>query len=237
MLNDNVGCYKCHQFFQNHTTLTCPNDFPDAKGYATLTAADVETAHSKKHTKPIVAVVEDELVAKRACAADKGVEPIAIVMPSAALGSGTDTGDKCITPLSVPHFYWPCLIDGPNLASSLPVEALIDNGSHLVLIDAALVKKLGLRLYTLPKPLDVSVAMSPKECDVFSLSQYVRLSCLSLDSEFHSHSVCTIVTPCLCMPLLLGGPFLSINHIVIDHELRMCTNKDSGYDLFEPFIS
>ena len=236
LLNDNEGRYKCCQFFQTHTTPTCPNDFPDAKGYATLMAADVEAARTKKRTKLIAAVIEDQPVAKRVHAVEEVAEPIAVVMPSATLGSGTDTGDECIAPLSVPHFYWSCLIDGPNLASSLPVEALIDNGSHLVLIDTALVKKLGLRLYTLPKPLDVSVAMSPNECDTFSLSQYVRLSCLSLDCQFRSHSVRAIVTPRLCTPLLLGGPFLSINRIVIDHELRTCTNKDSGYDLLNPSL-
>ena len=234
MLNDNEGCYKCRRFFQNHTLPTCTNDFLDAKGYITLTAANVEAARTKKRAKLIAAVIEGEPAPKQVCTADETAEPIAMVMPSAALGSGTDTGDECIAPLSIPHFYWSCLIDGPNLAVSLPVKALIDNGSHLVLIDATLVKKLGLRLYTLPKPLDVSIAMSPKEHDTFSLSHYVRLSCLSLDCKFHSRSVRAIVTPHLCTPLLLGGPFLSINRIVIDHELRTCINKDSGYDLLNP---
>ncbi|KIK26115.1 hypothetical protein PISMIDRAFT_56294, partial [Pisolithus microcarpus 441] len=44
LLKDNSGCFKCHHFFQTHTTLTCPNDFPEPKGYKTLTVKDVEAA-------------------------------------------------------------------------------------------------------------------------------------------------------------------------------------------------
>jgi hypothetical protein len=32
----------------------------------------------------------------------------------------------------------------------------------------------------------------------------------------------------------LGGPFLSFNHIVIDHDLQTCIDKKTGYDLLNP---
>ena len=67
LLQDNAGCFKCQQFFQSHTSSTCTNHFPNAKGYEMLTAADVEAARTKKHAKPIAAVIEDEPIAKRAC--------------------------------------------------------------------------------------------------------------------------------------------------------------------------
>ena len=70
--------------------------------------------------------------------------------------------------------------------------------------------------------------------ETMSLSQYVQLSCLSVDSVFRLQPVRAIIAPWLCTPLLLGGPFLSHNHIVIDHELRTCINKDTGYNLLNP---
>ena len=42
------------------------NDFPNAKGYEMLTAADVEATRTKKCAKPIAAVIKDKLIAKYA---------------------------------------------------------------------------------------------------------------------------------------------------------------------------
>lgn len=101
LLRDNAGCYKCRQFFQNHTSATCPNDFPDPKGYKTLTSADVEAARTKKRAKPIAAVLEDELVAKRArTSIEEIVKPVAVVMPSAVLGDGSESDGECVAPIS-----------------------------------------------------------------------------------------------------------------------------------------
>ncbi|KAG6331633.1 hypothetical protein ID866_7458 [Astraeus odoratus] len=234
---ENSGCFKCCHLFQNHTTSICLNDFPNPKGYKTLTAEDVEASKSKKCPPPVTALAAEEPVTKQAHA-EEIVEPAAVVMPSATLGNGSDSGEECISPLTVPHFYWTCLLDGPNLKTSLSIEALIDHGSHLVLIDDALVKTLGLKRHQLPKPLEVSVAHSLNQtascCETMPLSEYVELSCLSVDSVFHSCTVHAVIAPGLCTPLLLGGPFLSHNHFIIDHELHTCINKDTGYDLLNP---
>ncbi|KAL4078937.1 hypothetical protein V8B97DRAFT_2068522 [Scleroderma yunnanense] len=161
LLQDNAGCFKCCWFFQSHTTPICPNDFPDAKGYFTLTMANVEAAHSKKHAKPVATIMDNEPALKHSHSMEEqSLKPIAVIILSAALGSGLKSADECIAPLTVPHFHWSCLIDGPNLDLTLHIDALIDNRSHLALIDQALVKRLGLCLHPLHKPLDVSVVMS-----------------------------------------------------------------------------
>ncbi|KAL4070181.1 hypothetical protein V8B97DRAFT_2024186 [Scleroderma yunnanense] len=207
LLQDNAGCFKCHQFFQNHTTLTCPNNFPDAKGYTMLTAADVEVAHMKKHAKPVAAIMEDEPTLKCHCSMEEQLlEPMAVIMPSAALGSSSELTDECVTPFTVPHLCWSCLLDGLNLDLSLNVDALIDQAL----------------LHPLHKLLDVSVAMSNKDHVTLTLSHFVQLSCLFLDAVFHSCTFHAIVAPGLCTPLLLGGPFLYVNCI------------DSSYNLLNP---
>lgn len=42
-----------------------------------------------------------------------------------------------------------------------------------------------------------------------------------------------IIAPNLCTPLLLGGPFLQHNGIVIDHQLCTCVVKEANYDLLQ----
>jgi hypothetical protein len=79
-----------------------------------------------------------------------------------------------------------------------------------------------------------NIALSGEEKDSFLVSDYVRLTCISIDSHFTSRSVHTIVAPNLCTPLLLGGPFLHHNEIIIDHKLHTCTVKDQDYELLNP---
>lgn len=42
------------------------------------------------------------------------------------------------------------------------------------------------------------------------------------------------MTEKLCVPLLLGLPFLSMNHIVADFKLCSAIDKTNGYDLLHP---
>ncbi|KIO09532.1 hypothetical protein M404DRAFT_22030 [Pisolithus tinctorius Marx 270] len=220
LLRDNSGCFKCHCLFQNHIMQDCPNDFPDAKNYKAFTAADVEAA-CRKCTKPVMAVVEDEPASKCSHIMEEDdMETIAVVMPSATLGDRTDSGEEYIAPLSVPHLHWSCLLEGPSLTFPLPVKALIDSSSHL-----------------LHKSLNILVALSSGDREVMSLENYVTLSCLSPDSCFRLRSVCAIIAPRLCTPLLLGLPFLSHNNFIINHALRTCISKDTGYDLMNPLDS
>lgn len=108
-----------------------------------------------------------------------------------------------------------------NLTDDFPVKtrALIDNGAHLALIHPELVERLGLKKYRLHKPELVDVAFS-KEKKKTELYYYVKLSLSSLDSSWTSRVVKAIVTPGLCVPVILGLPWLEWNSIVTDHAAR-----------------
>ncbi|KAG2346923.1 hypothetical protein BDR05DRAFT_1046205 [Suillus weaverae] len=150
------------------------NNKSTAKGGNTQ-LKDVLAKKTKK--KEVVAVVD----------VDEEVETVAVVMPSAVLGNGTDLGKECVAPLQTPHLRWDCLVDRPAVSSPLTISALIDHGSSLVLIGKDLVNKLRLRCCRrlLRKPVPVSLALS-KDKESFLLSQYVKLSCTSLNQAYTS---------------------------------------------------
>jgi hypothetical protein len=57
LLFDNEGCLKCRHFFVNHRSTNCPNAFPSAVGYRSLTQADVDKSkHALRTTTAIAAV-------------------------------------------------------------------------------------------------------------------------------------------------------------------------------------
>jgi len=127
LLREHAGCFKCRKFYMTHCSADCPDRFPAGEGYKMLTARDAMAA------KPIN-------TSKKSSSGVPNGRAVNAVMPvSAVLGEGTDSGEKCVAPLTMPHFLWDCLLDGPKLQSSLRVQALIDHGSHVVLIDEALV--------------------------------------------------------------------------------------------------
>lgn len=222
LLRENDGCFKCREPFAKHTTATCNNGFPDGATYKTITASSIAAKKAKKTGNTVAAI--------------EVANTVAVVMPSAALGNGTDS-EECVAPLTTPLLLWDCFIDGPASDSSTRVSALIDDGSAAVLIDEEFALKLGLHRRKLPSPIPFNVALSGDSKDPFLLSEYVKLACTSLDSCFTSRSVRAVVAPKLCTPLLLGGPFLHHNKIVIDHDLRTCIAKDVGYDLLNPDAS
>jgi hypothetical protein len=75
LLFDNEGCLKCRRFFVAHKSANCPNGWPAAPGYRTLSQADVDRAHSGGKGKGIAAAVnasENKMPA----------HPVAVVMGS-----------------------------------------------------------------------------------------------------------------------------------------------------------
>ena len=66
------------------------------------------------------------------------------------------------------------------------------------------------------------------------LYKYVRLLLTSLDAIWTSKTVKALITPGLCMPVILGLPFLIHNHVVTDHACRTCIDKTLNYDLLNP---
>ena len=67
-----------------------------------------------------------------------------------------------------------------------------------------------------------------------TLTEWVKLSVMSLDGQWTSWTVCALVTPNLCTAVTLGLPFLLHNFIVTDHATRSCVDKHNNYDLLNP---
>lgn len=136
----------------------------------------------------------------------------------------------------VAHMFWEAMLPGPNLDTPLHVKALIDDGSHLVLIRNSLVEKTGLRRFKLPKPESISVAVdtSPTPQAVY-MYDYVKLSMSSPCSTWTSRVVYALVAPdSLCVDIILGQPFLQHNKIVVDYEHRTVVDKCANFDLLNP---
>ena len=157
--------------------------------------------------------------------------------PSAVLGMGEEESDDSdgyihsTNPFYSRHLEWRCRVDGPSVSEPIAVTALIDNGSHSVLIDEDLVKTLGLRQRRLPTPQRARLAMGTEEV-VFS--EWVKLKTFSMDRQWTAQVVRAIVAPNLAYPVILGGPFLQSNKVLIDHELGTVTVKDGCTVLVSP---
>jgi len=157
-------------------------------------------------------------------------------MPSAVLGDGSDS-EYVLAPFYTPHFFLDCAIGGSAASSIISIRALIDHGSDAVLIEPSLANRLGLKRQKLPIPKHVEMAVGTgKSKESFMFDEWVPLSIVSSDQSWTSRTCRAILAPNLCVPLLLGGPFLASNQLVIDHESRTCIDKKSGYDLFNPPI-
>lgn len=160
---------------------------------------------------------------------------------SAAVVGATDGGQPMAASSSeLPniherHLYWRCSTSGP--ADSLPIslDALIDNGSHAVLIRDDFVNSLALRHRKLPKPETVELAMQSGGKKVFvELTHWVKLKLHDPSNFWSACTVRAIVTPGLCAPIVLGLPFLVHNNIVVDHAARTVIDKISNFDLLNP---
>jgi len=217
LLMKHRGCFKCRKFYVTHQSKECTDGAPDASSYKPLTESDAIAAKPK--TKSVAAV-----------------GPVGAVMPSTVLDDGSDSEDEmCVAPFETAHLIWPCLLTGPSSNSYERVDALIDHGSHLVLIDESVVNKLGLRKRKLHAEIQANSAfINNSSLSLFSFSEYVLLSPSSINHDWTSRTIRAIVAPKLAVPLLLGGPFLSHNCLIIDHESRTCIVKDANYDLLNP---
>jgi hypothetical protein len=219
LLVEHDGCFKCRQFYTSHKSSDCPDGFPDKTSYSTLTESNALAAKKrqvKKERVPTVAIVA----------------PVAVVMPSAVLGDGSDS-EYVVAPFFVPHFFFDCVVGGSTASSTESVHALIDHGSDAVLIDPDLADRLHLCRRKLPVPKEVVMAVGSGK-ETFMFDEWVPVSIISTDQSWTSRTCRAILAPKLCVPLLLGGPFLSSNSIVIDHEARTCIDKKSGYNLLNP---
>lgn len=222
ILNENQGCVKCRKCFAGHRADTCPNGFPAAATYHTLTAADATRARPSSQAGASTATRTTNVVAA-----------VGMNAPSSVLeGEGSDT--YVYPPLHSEHFYWDCLIDGP-FSSDIRINTLVDNGCTTVLIDEILATSLGLKRHRLNSPETVELAM--KENDgkkKIELKEWVKISLSSPDHQWKSRSVRAIVAPGLCAPVIVGLSWLTANRIVVDHELRTAIDKSTGFDILNP---
>ena len=259
LLSAHKGCFKCRRFYQSHTAGSCTNDFPAAEHYRTRTLEDALRAQRSSSQRGSDKGKQNSLPAKpttsKAAAATISAEPdentsldstnenavYALFGPTASssvLGNGSfSDGDASVSPPSLrsKHYIWKCKTDGPAVEFPVTVSALIDNGAHLVLIRPQLVAQLGLALHQLKEPelVDVAIDSSNKKKEPKQLTHYVRLCVSSLDNSFVSRTVYAIVAPGLCMPIILGLPWLEHNGIVCDHSNRSCIVKETGYNLLQ----
>ena len=145
--------------------------------------------------------------------------------------SVTDT-----TPLRVPHLFWHCSSSGPTNDFPITFNALIDDGSHTVLIHDDFANSLGLchrNKLSKPEHVELTMASDGKKI-VLELNEWVKLQLYNTKSWWTLKTVCAIVAPGLCSPVILRLPFLSHNHIVIDHHAHTVINKESGFGLLNP---
>jgi hypothetical protein len=68
------------------------------------------------------------------------------------------------------------------------------------------------------------------------LTDYVKLTVTTIDNAWTSGTVCAIIAPGLCMPIILGLPFLEHNNIVMDHNNCSCIDKKTGYNILSPAV-
>jgi len=135
----------------------------------------------------------------------------------------------------LPIFFLDCAVGSSTTSSVISIWALIDHGSDAVLIEPSLADRLGLKRQKLPIPKHIKMVVGTgKRNESFMFDEWVPLSIVSSDQSWTSRTCRAILAPNLCVPVLLGGPFLASNHLVIDHESRTCIDKKSGYDLFNP---
>ncbi|KAF8975836.1 hypothetical protein BDQ17DRAFT_1385231 [Cyathus striatus] len=94
-----------------------------------------------------------------------------------------------------------------------------------------LVNELGLCRRLLPATEDnlSSLSQQPLQC-----LEYVKITLMSGNGMWRSGSVRAKVNNGLPVPLILGMPFLSAEHIVIDANARMAIDKRVEYDIVNP---
>ena len=158
------------------------------------------------------------------------------VAPSTVVDSDDNYEIQYIHPLPPLHsesLVWHCHLDGPATLGLIH-DTLIDDGAQVVLIHKSLACETGLLLHKLHTPVSLGHAFSqsPALSSPILAMHWIKLSLSSIDMTYTSCTVRTLIAPdSLAYLLILGLPFLSHNHLVIDPSSRSVVDKDSGYDL------
>ncbi|KAG6900011.1 hypothetical protein C0995_004538 [Termitomyces sp. Mi166 len=238
LLLENSRCYHCCCPYVTCCTGTCKKGFPDAATYVTLTQATCDAA------KAAGTHMSNSTSAATSIAPSLSSPTFTAVLPLASFTSikemdnsfaNSQASDVSAIPLCVPHCMWSGSLMGPNVDSLITVSMLLDDGSQLMLIDAGLVNCLGLHCCQLAKPLAVNVAFLNNKLNSTSmLSKYCRLAVTSLDQNWTSHTIHAVIAPNLCMPIIHGLLFLTVNNIIVDYAAWTVIDKISNYNLLNP---
>jgi hypothetical protein len=126
------------------------------------------------------------------------------------------------------------LVDEPII-----VKMMLDCRAYIILINDVLVCFLGFCQFLLHKPLPISVTLNNATSSSNShLHEYVKIAPFAPDSSYVSCMIKAIIMLKLCVPLLLGLPFLSANHIIADFFAYTTIDQTCGYDLLNaPIIT
>ena len=251
LLEKHNGCRKCRRFYVSHRVFDCPNDFPNPETYSTLTEdmalqamasaaiASTYNARAPPASSSTFTPNPPSTFIEEAHTDVTTIHPqssVAAILPSSSIpfnlgngGSDTESEPSSVSPISVPHYTWFANIHGKHEFPT-PIQCLLDNGAHLVLIRPETVVDLGLKVRKLHTPQLASVAINSQR-HTFELSDYVVISPSSLNNAWTSRPVRALLANDLCTSILLGLPFLKYNKIIIDHELDTAIAKESGFDL------
>ncbi|KAJ8468870.1 hypothetical protein ONZ45_g17089 [Pleurotus djamor] len=129
-----------------------------------------------------------------------------------------------LAPLATPQLLWNCQIFSPDLNQSFACPgALIDDGSSVVLIRASFADRLGLKRHKLKRPVPLGSAFSGSSSSELCLTDYVTIVPHNTNNSFRSVSTLqAIVAPSLCTEIILGGPFIRANRLLIDLDKNSC---------------
>ena len=218
LLNEYIGCTCWWTFHAGHRSSNCPmtatNTWPNAATYKLLTLPMAHTAAS--------------LIAGAVLA------DIPTVMEEERDYDTSDLYMHKPTPFTVSHLYASLEISGPCTKDfPLPIKALLDVGCPSTVISDALASQLSLCWFPLLVEEDnlSSLSNSPLHC-----SEYVKLEVLSGRGFWNSGVHQAKVNVGLPVPLILGMPFLSSKHIVINTNSHTAIDKWVKYDLISTRI-
>ena len=241
LLMKHNGCFKCRHFDQSHGSHNCPHGFPDGKSYKKITATcdacgnapkKEKAPHSTKG-KAIATIMTDNMTT----GSDDDNDFVAAVMPSAVLSNSSFSESNISPPLCSKHFIAKFQIFADHLDFPLTYASLIDNSAHLVLICPEVANELRLQCHPLKKPEIVSVTIKDgKKKKKMTLYHFVKFTVTSMDNIWTSKVIHALVASGLCMPIILGLPFLIHNNIVTNHAECSCVDKKTGYNFLNPAL-
>lgn len=239
LLAENEGCYKCRRFFVKHQSSSCPNGYPVAKDYHTLTS-DMVVRARKVHVEPSTAAARAGSSAKVAAIISAPPSPEGNTVAAVINGndsdivnwatSSEDDEDAYVSDYRASHLHLKCLVHGSS-HRTIVVNTFLDNGAYIVLIHPNLVRQLKLKIRKLPKPETFGAALHSSHSQKTCATEFVYLRISTMNGTWTSKKVIALISPSLHMPVLLGLPFLAKNKLVIDHDRRTCFVRGTNIDL------